>query len=163
VAVDLDTKTTKELETIVANGRRLGKTGEPICLDAAKLLNARRNGDYDMEKTVAAIRDHGQQGRFLSYRDSASASGLKWANVFRQISLHLDAVCAYSHGKGWPLLTAIVVNQEYLGSGEMTMTNRKGFLDASRGAGREVDIEDVAFVKREQQRVFEWCQSERWI
>ena len=43
----------------------------------------------------------------------------------------------------------------------MTVANRKGFLDAVKGAGRDVDIEDVAFVKREQQRVFDWCQTER--
>jgi hypothetical protein len=160
MAVDLATKTTKELETIVANCQRLNRTGDARCLAASNMLQERRNGDYDLEKTVAAIRDHGQKGRFLSYRDIASASGLEWANVFRQINLHLDAVCAYSHGQGWPLLTAIVVSHQNLASGEMTAANRKGFLVAARGAGRDVDLEDIPFVKREQQRVFAWCQSE---
>jgi hypothetical protein len=161
MAVDLEAKTTKELETIVANCQRLKRTGDARCLAASKILQDRRNGDYNMEKTVATILDHGQRGRFLSYRDVASASGLEWGNVFRQISPHLDAVCSYSHGKGWPLLTAIVVSHQNLASGEMTVANRKGFLEAAKGAGRNVDIEDVAFVKREQQRVFDWCRTER--
>jgi hypothetical protein len=161
MAVDLEAKTTKELETIVANCQRLKRTGDARCLAASKILQDRRNGDYNMEKTVATILDHGQRGRFLSYRDVASASGLEWGNVFRQISPHLDAVCSYSHCKGWPLLTAIVVSHQNLASGEMTVANRKGFLEAAKGAGRNVDIEDVAFVKREQQRVFDWCRTER--
>jgi hypothetical protein len=161
MAVDLEAKTTKELATIVANCQRLKRTADPRCLAASKILQDRRNGDYNMEKTVATILAHGQRGRFLSYRDVAIASGLEWGNVFRQINLHLDAVCSYSHGKGWPLLTAIVVSHGNLGSGEMTVANRKGFLDAAKGAGRNVDIEDVAFVKREQQRVFDWCRTER--
>ena len=130
MAVDLEAKTTKELETIVANCQRLKRTGDARCLAASKILQDRRNGDYDMEKTVATILDHGQRGRFLSYRDVASASGLEWGIVFRQISPHLDAVCSYSHGKGWPLLTAIVVSHQNLASGEMTVANRKGFLEA---------------------------------
>jgi len=161
MAVDLEAKTTRELETMVANCQRLKRTGDARCLAASKILQDRRNGDYNMEETVATMLDHGQRGGFLSYRDVAIASGLEWRNVFRQINLHLDAVCVYSHGKGWPLLTAIVVNHQNLGSGEMTVANRKGFLDAVKGAGRDVDIEDVAFVKREQQRVFDWCQTER--
>lgn len=161
MAVDLEAKTTKDLETIVANCQRLRRTGDARCLAAHKLLEARRNGDYDMEKTIAKIRDHGQRGEFLSYKDVASASGLEWANVFRQINMHLDAVCLYSHAKGWPLLSAIVVNHKNLGSGEMTVANRKGFLDAAKGAGRDIDLEHVAFVQREQQRVFDWCQEAR--
>jgi hypothetical protein len=160
MAVDLDTKTTKELEIIIANCQRLNRTGDARCLAASKILDDRRNGDYNMEKTVAAICERGKQGQFLSYKDIANASGLEWGNVFRQINLHLDSVCSYAHGQGWPLLPAIVVNQGNLSSGDMTVANRKGFLDAVKGAGRDVDIEPVAFIKREQKRVFDWCRSE---
>ncbi|MEA2737279.1 MAG: hypothetical protein QOH05_586, partial [Acetobacteraceae bacterium] len=45
-------------------------------------------------------------------------------------------------------------------TGEMTPENLKGFLASVHQAGREVDIEDVAFIKREQQRVFAWCREE---
>jgi hypothetical protein len=159
MAVDLDAKTTQELETIVANCQRLGGTGQPICLDAARILDAHRNGDYGMDKPVAAIRDYDRQSRFLSYKDVANASGHEWTSVFRQISPHLDAVCI-CHGNEWPLPTAIVVDEGNRVSGEMIAANRKGFLGAARGAGRHVDIEQTEFVKREQQRVFDWCRVE---
>jgi hypothetical protein len=156
----LQAKTTKELEVIVANCARLGKTGDPRCVAASKILSDKKNGDYDTEKTIAAICDRGRRGQFLSYKDVADASGLEWSNAFRQINMHLDAVCVLSEGKGWPLLSALVVNQRNVATGEMTVANRKGFLDAAKAAGREIDVEDEAFVKREQQRVFAWCQQE---
>jgi hypothetical protein len=160
MAIDLEAKTTKELEIIIANCQRLNRTGDARCIAASKILDDRRNGDYNMEKTIAAICEHGKQGQFLSYKDVANASGLEWGNVFRQINMHLDSVCIYSQGQGWPLLSAIVVNQKNLGSGDMTVANRKGFLDAAKGAGREVDIEPIEFIKREQKRVFDWCRVE---
>jgi hypothetical protein len=158
--LDLQAKTTKELEIIVANCVRLSKTGDARCVAASKVLDERKNGDYDVEKTIAAICDYGRRSEFLSYKAVADASGLEWSNVFRQINLHLDAVCAYSEGKGWPLLSALVVTQRNLASGEMTAASRKGFLDAAKSAGRQIDIEEIAFVKREQQRVFAWCRED---
>lgn len=157
MAVDLEAKTTKELEVIIANCQRLGRTGDARCIDARNIVAGRRNGAFDTEKTVATICEHGKQGRFLSYNDIARASGLEWKSVFRQINPHLDAVCIYSHEQGWPLLPAIVVNQQNVSSGDMTAANRKGFLDAIMRCGWDVDIEPVAFVKREQKRVFDWC------
>jgi hypothetical protein len=157
---DLETKTTKELETIVGNCVRLNKTGDVRCVVASKILEGRKNGDYDMEKTIETIRDHGKRAQFLSYKDVANASGLEWANVFRQINKHLDSVCVFSEARGWPLLASIVVNQQNLSSGDMTPANRKGFLLAAKAAGRSIDIEEAAFVTREQKRVFDWCQTE---
>jgi hypothetical protein len=161
MAVDLESKDTKDLQTIVDNCVRLHRTSDPRYIAASRILEARRTGDYDLEKTIAVICDFGRQRRFLSYKHVADASGLDWANVFRQINLHLDQVCIYCHDKGWPLLTAIVVNGTKLESGEMTPANRKGFLDAAKGAGRDIDLEQVEFVRREQQRVFDWCQLEQ--
>ena len=45
-------------------------------------------------------------------------------------------------------------------TGEMTAENLKGFLASVPASDREPDIEDIAFLKREQQRVFAWCREE---
>jgi hypothetical protein len=161
MAVDLETKSTKDLQTIIDNCVRLNKTSDPIYMNAKKILANRQSGDLDMEKTIKAIIGHGQHGKFLSYKDVSDASGLGWTKSWRRVPPHLDAVCIYSEGKGWPLITAIVVNKENIGSGQMTADNLKGFMNAARAAGRTVDVEELAFVKREQTRVFEWCQREQ--
>ncbi len=160
MAVDLESKATKDLETIIANCVRLKRTADPVYAAAMKILETRRSGEYNMEKTIATIRRQGQLRSFLSYKDIADASGLNWVKSPRGVGPHLDAVCVYTTGKGWPLLTSIVVDKDKVDTGEMTQENLKGFLDAVQAAGREVDIADAAFVKREQQRVFAWCREE---
>jgi hypothetical protein len=161
MAVDLEAKSSKDLQTIIENCVRLNQTSKPIYLNAKKILVNRQSGDLDMEKTIRVIIDHGKRGKFLSYKDISDASGLDWTKSRRRVPPHLDAVCFYSEGKGWPLITAIVVNKENTESGRMTPDNLKGFLAAARAVGRTVDVEEAAFVGREQTRVFEWCQREQ--
>jgi hypothetical protein len=50
MAVDLESKATKDLETIVANCVRLERTTAPISADANRILEARRTGEYNLEK-----------------------------------------------------------------------------------------------------------------
>jgi 5-methylcytosine-specific restriction protein B len=160
MAIDLDSKATKDLETIVANCVRLKRTGDPVFAAANKILETRLTGEYNMEKTIAAIRKHGRVRNFLSYKDISDASGLNWVKTRRGVGPHLDALSAHCNDQGWPLLTAIVVQKDKIDTGEMTAEHLKEFLSAGQAAGREVDIEDVAFMKREQQRVFAWCREE---
>jgi 5-methylcytosine-specific restriction protein B len=148
MAIDLDSKATKDLETIVANCERLKRTSDPLYAAA------------NMEKTIATIRKHGRVRNFLSYKDIADASGLNWVKTRRGVGPHLEAVSHYATEQGWPNLTSIVVNKDKVDTGEMTKDNLKGFLEGVRNAGQDVDIEDVAFMKREQQRVFAWCREE---
>ncbi|MDB5404875.1 MAG: hypothetical protein QOD93_7277 [Acetobacteraceae bacterium] len=160
MAVDLEAKATKDLETIVANCVRLNRTADPVFGAANKILETRRTGEYNMEKTIATICKHGLLRSFLCYKDIADASGLNWVKTRRGVGPHLDAVGVYAAGKGWPLLTSIVVHKDKLDTGEMSQESLKGFLDGVRESGREIDIEDIAFLKREQQRVFAWCREE---
>ena len=160
MTVDLEAKPTSDLETIVANCVRLQRTGDPIFAAANKILETRRTGEYDIEKTIAVIRKQGRLRSFLSHRDIADASGLNWVKSRRGVGPHLDAVCVHTSGKGWPLLTSIVVHKDKIATGEMTAEGSKDFLGAVNAAGREVDIEDAEFIRREQQRVFAWCREE---
>lgn len=160
MAISLDSKATKDLETIVANCVRLGRTDEPNFAAANAILALRLTGEYNMEKTIKAICKRGKLRSFVCYKDIADASGLNWVKSRRGVLPHLEALSFYAAGKGWPLLSSIVVNKDKIETGDMTPDNLKGFLDGVREAGRDVDIEDVAFMKREQQRVFAWCREE---
>ena len=161
MAVDLESKSTADLQTIVANCKRLNQTDSPRFIAARQILEQRRTGDYNIEKSIAAIRHYGERGKFLCYKDIADASGLNWARSRRAVGPHLDAVCIYTESKEWPLLTAIVVHKDKLDSGEMTPENLKGFIQAAIEAGRPIDVDEATFVKREQKRVFAWCQNEQ--
>jgi hypothetical protein len=160
MAVDLESKATKDLETIVANCVRLKRTADPVFAAANAILETRRTGEYNLEKTIATIREHGRLRSFLSYKDIADASGLNWVKSRRGVGPHLEALCVRSAEKGWPLLTSIIVNKDKVETGEMTAENLRGFMVTAAAAGREVDIEDLLFMKREQQRVFAWCREE---
>ncbi|HXT82534.1 MAG TPA: hypothetical protein VN702_23440 [Acetobacteraceae bacterium] len=160
MAVDLEAKSTKELETIVANCERLKRTSDPIYIATKGVLENRLTGDFDMEKTIKTILEYGRRGQFLCYKDVADASGLEWSKSRRRVGRHLDSVCIFTESKTWPLITAIVVYKDRIDTGEMGAENLKGFLDAARAAGRNIDIEENAFVRREQRRVFDWCQRE---
>ncbi len=160
MALDLEAKATKDLETIVANCVRLKRTGDPVFAAANKILETRKTGEYNMDKSIAAIRRQGRLRSFLCYKDIADASGLNWVRSRRGVGPHLDALRVYEVEKGWPNLASIVVHKNTVETGEMTDEDLKGFLDGVRAAGQEVDIEDTAFMKREQQRVFAWCREE---
>lgn len=160
MAIDLDSKATKDLETIVANCVRLDRTSDPVFAAANKILETRKTGEYNMEKTIAAIRRQGRLRSFLCYKDVADASGLNWVRSRRGVGPHLDALSVYAAEKGWPILASVVVHKDKTDTGEMTGDNLKGFLDGVRAAGQDVDIDDVAFLKREQHRVFAWCREE---
>ena len=160
MAIDLDSKATVDLQTIIANCVRLNRTGDPLFAAANAILATLLTGEYNMEKTIAAICKQGRLRSFLSYKDIADASGLNWVKSRRGVGPHLDALNFYAAGKGWPLLSSIVVNKDKVETGDMTADNLKGFLEGVREAGIDVDIEDVAFLKREQQRVFAWCREE---
>jgi hypothetical protein len=160
MAVDLESKATKDLETIVANCVRLGRTANPLFAAASEILESRKTGEYNMEKTIATICRQGRLRSFLSYKDVADASGLNWVKSRRGVGPHLDALSVHCNDKGWPLLTSIVVHKDKLETGEMNEVNRKGFLASVHAAGRDIDIDDDAFIKREQQRVFAWCREE---
>lgn len=160
MAIDLDSKATVDLQTIIANCVRLNRTGDPVFAAASAILATRLTGEYNMEKTIAAICKQGRLRSFLSYKDIADASGLNWVKSRRGVGPHLDTLNFYAAGKGWPLLSSIVVNKDKVETGDMTADNLKGFLEGVREAGIDVDIEDVAFLKREQQRVFAWCREE---
>jgi len=160
MAISLDSKPTKDLETIVANCVRLNRTDDPVFAAANAVLALRLTGEYNMEKTIKAIVKRGKLRSFLCYKDIADASGLNWVKSRRGVMAHLEALSFHAAGKGWPMLSAIVVNKDKIETGEMTAENLKVFLEGVREAGREVDIDDIAFMKREQQRVFIWCRED---
>ena len=163
MAIDLESKSSQELENIVANHRRLKKYGAPLFLAALVLLERRKAGGFDIEKTVRIIRGYAVDRKFISYKDIADASGLEWSRIHWTVGPHLVNVCEFAHGKGWPLLSEIVVNTDKIDTGEMKAANSEAFVEAAEIVGRDVGAYRTRFVRSEQQRVFDWATSEAAI
>ena len=112
----------------------------------------------NLETTYSFILEAARDGRFVSYGQLAEANGASWPNVRYQMPKHLDALVMIAAKHKWPLVTAIVVNQNDVETGKLEGTAREGFISAAREAGYDVSNPDE-FVKAQQSQVFEWAKT----
>ena len=61
----------------------------------------------------------------------------------------------YSHYKRWPMLSAIVVNQQHTQPANMEPETLKGFISAARLLGLVVTDQNE-FLRAQQRAVFSW-------
>jgi hypothetical protein len=115
----------------------------------------------DRGRSFAAIRAAAEARSFLSYGAVAEAGGLAWQAARRRMDPHLFALCAWATERGWPLLSAIVVDQKSVAHGAMRGRPLIGFARAAERCGRIVGGDAAAFLADEQQRVFAWADKER--
>lgn len=146
----------QQLRYVIDNHRKNGKLHEAYYLAAMEELARRKGQGLDFQKSFDLIRKAAAESRFLSYKELADASGLDWSKVRYAVNTHLGDLIDYAHGKGWPLLSAIVVNQQNVARGDMEPTTLKGFVDAARGLGYVV-TDEKAFLREQQERVFVWA------
>lgn len=94
----------------------------------------------------------------MSYKQLADESGAEWNKVMYSVGQHLWDLVSYSHDHSWAMLSAIVVNQQHLRTGNMEPDTLKGFITAAHALGRkDVGPSDEAFLRHEQGRVFAWA------
>ena len=156
--VDLSTKSKQELQNLIDNHRRKGATGAPLYLEALRELGKRKGMGLEFDKSYRLILQAARQGKFLSYKDLADGSGADWNQVHYSVGGHLWDLVEYADRKGWPMLSAVVVNKPNLRTGTMEPETLKGFVGAARQLGYEVD-DDEAFLREQQERVFEWAKT----
>lgn len=156
---DLSEKTPEQLRTLIANHERLGKTNDPRYLDALRVLDQKQTGGFDFHKSIELIRAAARRGEFLSYGQLADESGLEWNKVRWAITGHLLDLIAYAHNRGWPLLSAIVVNVGNVKTGKMKPDTLSGFANAARKLGIKVGEDEAGFLDQQQQAVFRWAKE----
>jgi hypothetical protein len=158
--MDVSAKTDEELDAILINHRRVGALDKPLYVEALAELARRRGQGLSFEKSLKIIRDAAKARRFVGYKELAEASGAEWSRVHWSVGPHLDSMLEYCHRKGWPLLTAIVVRQAEVDDGELKGTSLDGFVKGCERLGLAVPGDAAAFVRSEQNKVFEWAQKE---
>lgn len=117
-------------------------------------------GALDPARSVAAIRAAAATQRFLSYGDVAEANGMAWSEARRRIDPHLFGICRDATARGWPLLSAIVVDRRSVAHGAMRGRPLIGFARCAERCGRIVGEDAAAFLAEEQERVFAWARGE---
>jgi hypothetical protein len=151
---------TERLRNLVANHRTKRATDSPVYINALRELEQRTGHGLDFDKSYQAIREAAREGRFLSYKGLADASGAEWSKVHYAMGGHLWRLVEYAHRKGWPMLSAIVVNQRNVATGKMEPDTLKGFIRAARDLDHVVTSEGD-FLKEQQELVFRWGSSAR--
>ncbi len=156
---DLQHKTEKELRQLIENYEKKGRGDEPLCQEARRLLSARVLGGLTVAGALPVILQAAKDGRFIDYGTVAAACGVPWNKAYRQMGVLLGEVVNHATGKGWPMLSAIVVNRPNLKTGKMNPATLAGFIAKAREL--EADIGDeAAFLEKEQQMVFAWGRSQ---
>ena len=150
--------TDQQLKNVFENYRRKGMTSDPVYIQALADQARRIGKGLDFKKSYDAIRNSAVEGRFMSYKELADASGAEWSKVHHSIGEHLWSLVEYAHRKGWPMLSAIVVNKPNVASGSMEPETLKGFIAAAKELGLSVTDEE-GFLRDQQERVFEWARD----
>lgn len=148
--------TIRELQNTIRNHEDRGRTDEPRYLEALEELGRRQGRGFDFQKSLELIRRAASERRFISYKELAERSGLEWSKVRYAANPHLGHLIEWAHHRGYPLISAIVVNQKNVGTGAMDPATLKGFSAAAAKLGYAFSDAD-AFLREQQMRVFEWA------
>jgi hypothetical protein len=157
--VDVEGLDETKLRSLISNYRRAGLTSDPLYLRALERLEEVSAKGLSFHKTRAAILKAARERRFISYKEIAAESGLKWSMALhRAVGPHMYAIIEYAHLQGWPLIGAIVVDQTGLTTGTHKAGSRDGFCRGARLPGYSV-IDEEAFVREQQEKTFAWALS----
>ena len=112
----------------------------------------------DLKKTYRAILDAARDRRFISYGDLANANDAEWNKVRFNMNGHLGELAKFAVANDWPMLSAIVVDQNNIDSGNLDGSARTGFITCAKELGFDIG-DDTAFIEKQQQAMFSWAQN----
>jgi hypothetical protein len=111
----------------------------------------------NIEDTIRVIREHASRRAFISYGAVAAASGQPWSAQIRSLMRpHLEGVCERMLSEAGAMVSAIVVNQNNLTTGDLEPESLAGFIDCARRLGIGVVDDRHAFLREQQRLTFEW-------
>jgi hypothetical protein len=148
-----------QLQNLIENHRRQKATSAPLYLAALQERETRKGKGLNFDKSFQIIRGAAKEGRFLSYKELADASGADWGKVRYAVGGHLWNLVEFAHLSGWPMLSAIVVNKPNIGTGRLEPETLKGFIAAAHDLGYTVTDEE-GFLREQQALVFAWAHEE---
>ncbi len=157
--IDVAHLSNDQLKRFIENHRRQKATNAPAYVDALREWQVRKGNGLDFDKSFRIIKAAAREHRFLSYKELADASGADWGQVRYSLGNHLWALVEFAHRKGWPMLSAIVVNKSNVNSGTLDPETLKGFIAAAHDLDY-VATDEQAFLREQQDKVFAWAAAE---
>lgn len=146
----------RQLKALIENHRRNNATDRRLYVAALEEYAARRGNGLSFAKSMQVIREAARSGCFLSYKELADQSGAIWNKVHYSVGAHPWDLVEFPHRRGWPMLSAIVVNKENTSTGAMKDASLAGFVAAAKDLGYAVDNADE-FLREQQRLVFAWA------
>ena len=116
------------------------------------------SNQLDLRKTYRAILDAARARHFISYGNLVKASDCDWNKHRHELNRHLGSLVKIAAERSWPMLTAIVVNQNNIKTGTLDGSSRAGFIGAANEFGFDVS-DPVEFVEEQQQAIFAWAKN----
>ncbi len=159
MSIDLSNKTAQELDNLLTNYRRKGRTQDPVFLEILRLRELKNKNKLEFDRSLEIVMAAARDKKFVAYKALAVASGAEWSKVHWEMSNHLQQMLEYTFAKGWPPLSAIVVNAENVRTGEMKESARIGFLKGARDAGYSAGGDTDDDIRKIQASVFEWAEQ----
>ena len=156
---DLTKLTNRELQNLIDNHRRKNATDKPLYADAMTEYHRRHGGELSLECTIAYIRKAASEMRFVSYGELAEANGATWDKVRYPMNDHLWVLVDYARRRGWPMLSAMIVNKQHVQTGQMEDATLTGFVEAARALGYVI-TDQKAFLREQQSLCFQWGLSQ---
>ena len=158
--LDLSLKSTQELTNLIENHERRNLQQSPTYLEALAERERRRGNGLEFKKSLAVILSAAREGRYVSYKQLAEASGARWDRVHYAMNQHLWDLVRWAHGHGWPMLSSVVVNQENRHTGKMKPDTLKGFITAAEQLGRtDIGTDHEKFLRVEQANVMDFARK----
>lgn len=159
MAFELAALSIGQLQNLIENHQTKGATNVQIYTYALQELETRGGKGLDFHKSVSIISQAAKEGRFLSYKELADASGADWNQVHYAMNKHLWKLVEYSHLVYKVIFSSIVVKKANVNCGRMEPETLKGFIAAARFLDYTV-TDEIAFLKDQQSRVFTWAKGE---
>ena len=153
---DFSSMTDDEIETWIFNHERKRATHSQLYGHLVEERNRRHGQGLSLDVSIPFIIRAAKKRRFVSYGDLAEVNKQEWAKVRYPMNKHLGDIISYSRNKGWPPLTAIVVNGENVETGDMEQTTLKGFVEAARWLGYDVADPAHLYLRKCQKDCFSW-------
>lgn len=160
-----DNKTDSQIESWASNFEKAGRTDHPdyaaIVAERARRRQVKQKLSFELSLEHLKVR--AIDGKFTTYGDLAAASGVEWSHARHQMNGpkgHLDTLLDVCRTQGLPLLTAICVNRENLGTGTLGEDALSGFADGARRLGITVGDEEE-FHARCVEECFDWGRKQR--
>jgi hypothetical protein len=156
--IDVEKLDDIELRNLIQNHQAERATDLPNYRLAVEEMHRRHGGGLVVETSLACLRQAAAKREFVSYGDLAAVNGVAWDKVRYPMNTHLWALVCLARAKGWPMLSAMVVNKQHLATGDMEPDTLAGFVKAATELGYDV-ADPGAFLKDQQEQCFRWGQA----